>query len=78
MYKKLLIGLVIALLCLSPIAAEKWNSFQGGVDHNAYREESSDFVTNLWTFNMESQFIHLLQYTRTMYMWFQAKVFLRP
>lgn len=54
MYKKLLIALFICLLCLSPIAAENWNSFAGGVDHNAYRDESSDFVTNLWTFNMES------------------------
>jgi outer membrane protein assembly factor BamB len=54
MYKKLLIGLIVVLLCLSPIAAENWNSFAGGVDHNSYRDESSDFVTNLWTFNMES------------------------
>lgn len=54
MYKKILIGLIIGLLCLSPIAAENWNSFAGGVDHNAYRDDSSDFVTNLWTFNMES------------------------
>ena len=54
MYKKLLIGLIIALLCLSPIAAENWDAFQGGVNHNGYRDESSDFVTNLWTFNMES------------------------
>ncbi len=54
MYKKLLIGLVICILCLSPIAAENWNSFAGDIYHNAYRDESSDFVTNLWTFNMES------------------------
>lgn len=54
MYKKLLIGLIIGLLVLSPIAAENWDSFQGGADHNAYRDENSDFVTNLWTFNMES------------------------
>ena len=54
MYKKLLIGLIVALLCLSPIAAENWNSFQGGIDHSGYRNEGSDFVTNLWTFNMES------------------------
>ena len=54
MYKKLLIGLIVVLLCLSPIAAENWNSFQGGADHTAYRDEGSDFVTNLWTFNMES------------------------
>ncbi|MBR2665747.1 PQQ-binding-like beta-propeller repeat protein [Methanobrevibacter sp.] len=54
MYKKLLIGLIVALLCLSPIAAENWNSFQGGIDHSGYRDEGSDFVTNLWTFNMES------------------------
>ncbi|PWB84886.1 beta-alanine-activating enzyme beta-propeller domain-containing protein [Methanobrevibacter thaueri] len=54
MYKKLLIGLIVALLCLSPIAAENWNSFQGGIDHSGYRDGESDFVTNLWTFNMES------------------------
>ena len=54
MYKKLLIGLIIGILCLSPIAAENWDSFQGGVDHTAYRDEDSDFVTNLWTLNMES------------------------
>ena len=54
MYKKLLIGLIIFILCLSPIAAENWNSFAGDVNHNAYRDESSDFVTNLWTFNMGS------------------------
>ncbi len=54
MYKKLLIGLVIVLLCLSPVAAENWDCFGGNVNHNAYRDESSDFVTNLWTFNMES------------------------
>ena len=54
MYKKLFIGLIICLLFVSPIAAEDWNSFQGDVQHNAYRNGSSDFVTNLWTFNMES------------------------
>ena len=54
MYKKLLIGLVIGLLCLSPIAAENWNSFAGDVTHNGYREGNSDFVTNLWTFNVQS------------------------
>ena len=54
MYKKVLIGLIICILCLSPIAAENWNSFAGDVDHTAYRDESSDFVTNLWTFNIES------------------------
>ena len=54
MYKKLLIALIIGLLCLSPIAAENWNAFQGDSQHTAYRDESSDFVTNLWTFNIES------------------------
>lgn len=54
MYKKILIGLIVCLLCLSPIAAENWNSFAGDVNHTAYRDEDSDFVTNLWTFNMES------------------------
>lgn len=54
MNKNILILLIIGLLCLSPVAAANWNSFAGGVDHNGYRQESSDFVTNLWTFNMES------------------------
>ena len=54
MYKKLLIALIISLLCLSPIAAENWDSFAGDVNHNAYRDDNSDFVTNLWTFNMEN------------------------
>jgi len=54
MFKKVLIGLIICILCLSPIMAVDWNSFAGDVDHNAYRNESSDFVTNLWTFNMQS------------------------
>ena len=54
MYKKLLIAFIIGILCLSPIAAENWDSFAGGVNHNAFREGNSDFVTNLWTFNMES------------------------
>ncbi|MEE1129233.1 MAG: PQQ-binding-like beta-propeller repeat protein [Methanobrevibacter sp.] len=54
MYKKLLIGLIIAILCISPIAGENWNSFAGDFNHTAYRVENSDFVTNLWTFNMES------------------------
>lgn len=54
MYKKLLIGFIICILCLSPIAAENWDSFAGGIDHTAYRDDSSDFVTNLWTFNFGS------------------------
>lgn len=54
MYKKLLIALIIGLLFLSPIAAENWNSFHGGIDHNGYRDESTDFLTNIWIFNMES------------------------
>ena len=54
MQKKLLIGFIICLLCLSPIAAANWNSFAGGVTHNGYVEENSDFVSNLWTFNAES------------------------
>ncbi len=54
MYKKLLIGFIICILCLSPIAAENWNSFAGGVNHAAYRDDSSDFVTNLWTFDVGS------------------------
>ena len=54
MYKKIFLGLIICLLFISPIAAENWDSFAGGIEHLGYRNESSDFVTNLWTFNMES------------------------
>ena len=54
LYKKLIIALTICILCLSPIAAENWNSFAGDYNHTAYRDDGSDFVTNLWTFNMGS------------------------
>lgn len=54
MNKKIFMLFIIAILCLSPVAAANWDSFAGGIDHNAYRDEGSDFVTNLWTFNMES------------------------
>ena len=54
MYKKLAIALIIGLLCLSPIAAENWDSFAGDVSHSGFRQGNSDFVTNLWIFNMES------------------------
>ena len=53
MYKKLSIVLIISLLCLSPIAAEDWDSFAGDLNHTAYRDDNSNFITNLWTFNME-------------------------
>ena len=54
MYKKLLIGFIICILLLSPISAVNWDTFQGNSQHDAYREDASDFVTNLWTFNLES------------------------
>jgi len=54
MNKKIIILLIIGLLTISPIAAQNWNSLQGGTDHNGYRQENSDFVTNLWSFNAES------------------------
>ena len=44
----------MCILLLTPVLAQDWNSFQGGVDHTAYREETSDFVTNLWSISMES------------------------
>ena len=57
MYKKLLFIFIISILCLSPVAGKNWDCFGGDIDHTAYRDENSDFVTNLWIFNMES-FIH--------------------
>lgn len=54
MFRKFLIGFIICLVCLSPIAAENWTSFAGGIDHSGYRDDTSDFVTNLWTFNVGS------------------------
>ena len=53
MYRKIFIGLIICLLIISPTAAENWNMFQGDISHTAFREESSDFVTNLWAVNTE-------------------------
>ena len=47
MNKNIFILFIIAILCLSPVAAANWDSFAGGIDHNAYRDEGSDFVTNL-------------------------------
>lgn len=55
MYKKIIIGLIACLLIISPIAgAQNWDSFQGNNQHDAYRDDASDFVTNLWTFNLQS------------------------
>ena len=49
MRKKLIIILTVLALIISPVASANWNSFQGGVAHDGYRDEASDFVTNLWT-----------------------------
>lgn len=43
MNKKIFMLFIIAILCLSPVAAANWDSFAGGIDHNAYRDEGSDF-----------------------------------
>ena len=54
MYKKLSIAIIITLLCLSPIAAGDWDSFAHDYTHIGYVDDSSDFVTNLWTFDFSS------------------------
>ena len=54
MYKKILIALIIFLLVLTPVASANWDVFGGDIHRTAYRDESSDFVTNLWTQNFES------------------------
>ena len=57
MKKKILVLLLILTLCVSPVASADWNSFQGDIYHTAYQDDASDFVTNLWIFNMESPII---------------------
>ena len=58
-YNKLLIGFIICILCISPIAGANidWNTFQSNLNHTGYVDDNSDFVTNLWSFNMESPVI---------------------
>ena len=53
MFKKLIIGILLCFLLLTPVIAKDWDGFQADSDHNAYREENSDFVTNLWSIYME-------------------------
>ena len=52
-YNKLLIGFIICILCISPIAGANidWNTFQSNLNHTGYVDDNSDFVTNLWSFN---------------------------
>ncbi|MCQ2972029.1 MAG: PQQ-like beta-propeller repeat protein [archaeon] len=57
MKKKILIILLILALCISPVASAEWDFFQGDIHHTGYHKDSSDFVTNLWIFNMESPII---------------------
>ena len=52
MRKKLIIILIVFALLISPVSSVNWNTFQGGVTHDGYRDEASDFVTNLWTVNI--------------------------
>lgn len=54
MNKKIFIAFIICLLLSSPISAQNWDSFQGGINHTGFREENTDFVTNLWTFNTDN------------------------
>ena len=54
MYKKILIGCIILILCSTPVLAENWDSFQGNIQHSGFRDENSDFVTNLWTCEVSS------------------------
>ena len=57
MNKKFLIGiitLIIAIsLCISPIAAGDWNTFQGNVKHTGYNSGESDAVAGVWSMNVE-------------------------
>ncbi len=57
MNKKFLIGiltLIIAIsLCISPIAAGDWTTFQGNVKHTGYASGESDAVAGVWSMNLE-------------------------
>ena len=54
--KSILILLMISIICISPIygASSDWTMFQQDASHEGFLEEASDFVTNLWSFNMGS------------------------
>lgn len=76
-YNKLLIGFIICILCISPIAGANidWNTFQSNLNHTGYVDDNSDFVTNLWSFNMESPVIAHLQSMGSLICLFHRKVF---
>ena len=52
MYKKILVGLIVLMMFLTPVLAQNWDTFQGDVEHTGFREENSEFVTNLWTLDI--------------------------
>lgn len=54
MRDKLIISFIILMLCISPVASAEWNAFGGDIYHSNFQKDTSDFVTNIWTFNMES------------------------
>lgn len=48
MNKKILLGFILLILLSTPVLAENWDTFQGNIQHSAYRQDNSDFITNLW------------------------------
>ena len=55
--KAFLIGIAILAIFISPIAGandNNWTTFQENIQHTGFLEEASDFISNLWTHNMEN------------------------
>ena len=55
--RKYLIGmltLIIAIsLCITPLAAGDWTTFQGNIKHTGYNAGESDAVVKVWSMNLE-------------------------
>lgn len=58
MNKKFLIGIITLILaislCISPLAAGDWTTFQGNVKHTGYNSGESDAVASVWSTNLDN------------------------
>ena len=54
--KSILIIIMVLAICISPIygASNDWAMFQQNVNHEGFIEEATDYVSNLWSYNMGS------------------------
>lgn len=52
--KGIIIGIAILAIFITPISGANWTMFQETVEHTGFIQEAGNFVTNLWTSNVES------------------------